>query len=122
MQQAVDTILAARDADPQYRNALNSLDFHVWLFGVVGDLLAPTERAIIHCLAERGELGTPDLCAALNTTERHAGATLTRLRRLKLVWTIRSGLIAYHDLDGWMRVAGPIWMRRYHANEEQKSC
>jgi hypothetical protein len=87
-----------------------TFDDYGYLFGLMLEFLAPAERTIVETLARRGEQSTEQLQG--DNTPQQVGATLSRLRRLKLVWTIRSGGVAYHDLDGWARIGAPMWRWR----------
>lgn len=73
------------------------------------DLVEPSQRTVLVLLAEFGEQSTDEIGAAICATPQQVGATLARLRTLKLVHTIRSRGMAYHDLDGWARIGAPMW-------------
>lgn len=116
MKRALEIILAATRHRPEQLQGIDApaaLAFYGWLFDVVMDLASPCERHVLEILAMAGECSTADLIRACGAgiTPQQMGATLARLRRLGLVWTIRSHGEAYHDLDGWVRLGGAMWKR-----------
>jgi hypothetical protein len=104
MRRAIEALNNARSFIPLERR---DIDVDGALFAVLLELLSPAERAIVEALALRGEQSTEQLQG--DSTPQQVGATLSRLRRMRLVWTIRSGGVAYHDLDGWARIGAPLW-------------
>lgn len=108
MKKPLDVVIAARARRPV---TLEDYKHDGWLFGLVLDLAAPRERMVLGHLARVGEQNTAQLIGALadTITPQQMGATLSRLRRLGLVHTIRSHGEAYHDLDGWARIGGRVW-------------
>lgn len=120
MQKPLDIVIAARAKRPV---VLEQYPFDGWLFGVVLELAAPRERLVLEALAQHGEQSTEALILLVEgavppqrlATPHQMGAVLSRLRKLGLVWTIRSQGVAYHDLHGWARIGAPAWKAEQHA-------
>lgn len=104
MRRAIEILNEARNRIPLERR---NIDVDGALFAVLLEFLSPAERDIIEALALNGEQSTDQLLG--DSTPQQVGATISRLRQMRLVWTIRSRGVAYHDLDGWLRIGAPVW-------------
>jgi hypothetical protein len=107
MKKPLEILIAARARRP----VVLTYQFDAWLFGLVLELAEPAQRLVLEHLARNGEQNTEQLIGAMadTVTPQQMGATLSRLRKLGLMWTIRSRGVAYHDLAGWARIGGPAW-------------